>query len=127
MYFQGRRVMESCDSIQGSQPLSRYGDRRATILPSVLPVISLQRSWGLHRFEPVNWTGLLPPRAMLLTRQGISLTMLLHCVATMGAGHFCQLLHVAMQVGLYLLQWELDSGVQSLRILDTHSASNLSC
>ncbi len=53
--------------------------------------------------------------------------MLLHCVATMGAGHFCQLLHVAMQVGLYLLQWELDSGVQSLRILDTHSASNLSC
>lgn len=32
---------------------------------------------GLHRFEPVAWTGLLPPRAMLLTRQGISLTLLL--------------------------------------------------
>ena len=43
MYFQGRRVMEPCDSIQGSQPLSRYGDRRVTVLPSVLPVVSLQR------------------------------------------------------------------------------------
>src|SRR5712692_8637256 len=60
MYFQGRRVMESCDSIQGSQPLSRYGDRRVTILPSVFPVIPLQRSCGLHRFEPVILDGITP-------------------------------------------------------------------
>ena len=55
---------------------------------------------------------------MLLTRQGISLTLLLHGVATVGADHFCRLLHVAMQVGLYLFQLWLDSGVQSLRILN---------
>ena len=55
---------------------------------------------------------------MLLTRQGISLTLLLHGVSTVGTGHLCQLLHVAMQVGLYLLQVTLDSGVQSLRILN---------
>ena len=36
----------------------------------------------------------------------------------MGTGHFCQSLHVAMQFGLSLIQLELDSGVQSLRILE---------
>jgi hypothetical protein len=55
---------------------------------------------------------------MLLTRQGISLTMLLRDHIIAGAGHFCRLLHVAMQVGLYLFQPGLDSGVQSLRILN---------
>ena len=45
--------MEPCSSIQGSQPLSRYGDRRLTILPSVLPVAHLHAPCGLHRFEPV--------------------------------------------------------------------------
>ena len=40
------------NSIQGSQPLSRYGDRVATILPSVLPATHLRVSGGLHRFEP---------------------------------------------------------------------------
>ena len=66
-------VLWSEGSIQGSQPLSRYGDRAITILPSVLPAALLQAPGGLHRFEPVIWTGSLPPRAMLLTRQGISL------------------------------------------------------
>src|SRR5207253_5853910 len=33
-------------SIQGSQPLSRYGDRAITILPSVLPAALLQRREG---------------------------------------------------------------------------------
>ena len=36
----------------------------------------------------------------------------------MGTGHFCQSLYVAIQVGLSLIQLELDSGVQSLRILE---------
>src|SRR5436853_6117954 len=38
---------------RGAQPLSRYGDRVVTILPSVLPATHLRRSGGLHRFEPV--------------------------------------------------------------------------
>ena len=37
----------------------------------------------------------------------------------MGTGHFCRSLHVAMQFGLSLIQsTRLDSGVQSLRILE---------
>ena len=39
----------------------------------------------------------------------------------MGTGHFCRSLYVAIQVGLSLIQLELDSGVQSLRIFDTNS------
>jgi hypothetical protein len=120
--------MELGRSIQGfSIPESLRGSLCVlTILPSVLPVTHLHASCGLHRFEPVEWTGSLPPRAMSLTRQGISLTLLLHGIATIGAGHFCRLLHIAMQVGLYLHQRSsLDSGVQSLRILDTESS--LSC
>src|SRR5207249_11808081 len=55
----------ACSSIQGSQALSRYGDRSSrTILPSVLPSTCLYTPGGLHRFEPVIWSGLLPPRAM---------------------------------------------------------------
>lgn len=46
-------------------------------LPSVLPTVHLQEApRGLHRFEPVCWTESLPPGAMLLTRQGISLCLL---------------------------------------------------
>src|SRR4030095_9882305 len=36
----------------------------------------------------------------------------------MGTGHFCRSLYVAIQFGLSLIQLELDSGVQSLRILE---------
>jgi hypothetical protein len=53
IYFQGRRVMKSFDSIQGSHTLSRYGDRRLAILPSVLPTTSCKRREGstdLSRF-----------------------------------------------------------------------------
>ncbi len=73
---QGRRVMEPDDSIQGSHPLSRYGDCQVTILPSVLPATACMLSVGLHRFEPVARPGSLQARAMLLTRQGTSLW---HC------------------------------------------------
>src|SRR5262249_49430392 len=69
--------MESSDSIQGSQPLSRYGDRRVDDLTLGItrgtPARHRVGSTELSRFF---WTGLLPPRAMLLTRQGISLTLL---------------------------------------------------
>src|SRR5436190_5466645 len=43
----------------GISPLSRYGDPKSLrILPSVLPVTSLQEtSCGFHRFEPVRWNG----------------------------------------------------------------------
>jgi hypothetical protein len=41
----------------GISPLSRYGIQLALVLPSVLPVMSLQTSCGLHRFEPVRWNG----------------------------------------------------------------------
>src|SRR5262245_25223539 len=53
-------------------PESLRGSHRA-ILPSVLPSARLRAPVGFHRFEPVLWTGSLPPRAISLTRQGISL------------------------------------------------------
>src|SRR4249919_1420902 len=37
-----------------------------------------------------------------------------------GPGHFCLTLHVAMQLGLYLPGLAALSGVQSLRILESH-------
>jgi hypothetical protein len=49
---------------RGAQPLSRYGDCVATVLPSVLPATPLRVPGGLHRFEPVAKLGLLPARAM---------------------------------------------------------------
>ena len=52
----------------------------------------LQTSGGLHRFEPVVWTGSLPPRAMSLTRQGISLscvTFLMEWVSRFCSAHLC--------------------------------------
>ena len=71
--------MESFESIQGLSTLeSLRGSELLRILPSVLPVTSLhETSCGLHRFEPVDGTVLPPPRAMLLTRQGISLRAML--------------------------------------------------
>ncbi len=35
-----------------------------TVLPSVLPATLLQAPGGFHRFEPVVWTGSLPPGAI---------------------------------------------------------------
>src|SRR5437773_12208609 len=71
--------MGSFDLIQGLSTLeSLRGFELLRILPSVLPVTSLhETSCGLHRFEPVDGTVLPPPRAMLLTRQGISLRHML--------------------------------------------------
>src|SRR5580765_4388149 len=66
--------MELESPIQGSHPLSRYGDRA---LPRSYPRYCPRRLHapvGFHRFEPVDGSGSLPPRAMLLTRQGISLS-----------------------------------------------------
>src|SRR5262245_59089505 len=99
---QGRRFMRPFSHIQGSQTLSRYGDRITTTLPSVLPAAPLQAPRGLHRFEPVDWTGSLPPGAVSSTRQGISLDLVAPRYVAAGAGHFCRPLHVAMQSGLYL-------------------------
>jgi hypothetical protein len=93
----------------GISPLSRYGIQLALVLPSVLPVMSLQTSCGLHRFEPVVGAVLPPSWAMLLTRQGISLAPYLRVRAEMHyltwakqRVPFTLLLHVAMQMGLYL-------------------------
>jgi hypothetical protein len=93
----------------GISPLSRYGIQLALVLPSVLPVMSLQTSCGLHRFEPVAGAVLPPSWAMSLTRQGISLGPYPSCLCR-NAFHtwakqrvpFTLLLHVAMQMGLYL-------------------------
>src|SRR5713226_6776383 len=43
----------------------------------------LQTPGGFHRFEPVDWTGLLPSRAVSSTRQGISLDL---CCSTKCGG-----------------------------------------
>jgi len=61
-------------AIQGSQPLSRYGETSCLeSYPRYCPSTYLRTSLGFHRFEPVVGTVLPPSRAMLLTRQGISL------------------------------------------------------
>jgi hypothetical protein len=112
--------MAPLSAIQGSHTLSRYGDRSITILPSVLPAALLQAPGGLHRFEPVVWTGSLPPRAMLLTRQGISLNVVAHAICSLPWGP-------SISVGLCMSPYSSDfiinllrhrrlSGVKSLRI-----------
>ncbi len=112
--------MALLSAIQGSHTLSRYGDRSITILPSVLPAALLQAPGGLHRFEPVIWTGSLPPRAMLLTRQGISLNIVAHAMRSLAWGP-------SISVGLCMSPYSSDfiinllrhrrlSGVKSLRI-----------
>ena len=78
---QGRRVMAS-SAIQGSHPRVVTGSQLALVLPSVLPVMSLQTSCGLHRFEPVAGAVLPPSWAMSLTRQGISLIVFFHVKTT---------------------------------------------
>jgi hypothetical protein len=77
--------MGSFDLIQGLSTLeSLRGFELLRILPSVLPVTSLhETSCGFHRFEPVVETMLPLSRAMLLTRQGISLTSYLRDRAEM--------------------------------------------
>jgi hypothetical protein len=103
--------MGSFDLIQGLSTLeSLRGFELLRILPSVLPVTSLhETSCGFHRFEPVVGTMLPLSRAMLLTRQGISLASYLRDRAEMHyltrakqRVPFTLLLHVAMQMGLYL-------------------------
>src|SRR5439155_7278297 len=98
---QGRRVMKLGKLHPGISPLSRYGDCLATILPSVLPAAPCKMLVGLHRFEPVARPRSLLARAMLLTRQGTSLSSVTPGFRR-GAGRFRQPLHVAMQLGLYL-------------------------
>jgi hypothetical protein len=93
-------------------PESLRGSESLRILPSVLPVTSLhETSFGFHRFEPVVGTMSPLSRAMLLTRQGISLgpysVFVQKCTSHNGAKQrvpFTLLLHVAMQMGLYLHQ-----------------------
>jgi hypothetical protein len=98
--------MRSEERIQGSHTLSRYGDRaqRELCLDLTLGITrgALQAPGGLHRFEPVCWTESLPSGAMLLTRQGISLSLLPLRPEPERAGHFCRPPHVAMGYGLYL-------------------------
>ena|ERR1700730_6294537 len=62
-------------AIQGSQPLSRYGESDVTLnlTLGIAHNALAQTLLGFHRFEPVVGTVLPPPRAMSLTRQGISL------------------------------------------------------
>src|SRR5437016_3461966 len=69
--------MESVDSIQGSQPLSRYGDSFANeSYPRYYPRRTCKRApVGLHRFEPVEWNGITSAPGNSITRQGISLRL----------------------------------------------------
>src|SRR6266404_4980377 len=81
--------------------------------------ISSLKSLRFHRFEPVIGIVSPLPWAMLLTRQGISLCS---CKSTtydrFTSSMLCiLLLHVAMQMGLYLHRRVSAFGVQSLRIL----------
>ena len=74
---QGRRLMGSI-SIPSEDPQSssRYGDSNANsnlTLGITRDAPAYIASVGLHRFEPVNRAVSPPLRAMLLTRQGISL------------------------------------------------------
>jgi len=92
-----------------SSPESLRGSNLRSILPSVLPATYLQKpSLGFHRFEPVNGTVLPPPRAMLLTRQGISLELFLSNTSRCQVSNSQLLLHVAMQTGLYLHRFITD-------------------
>ena len=75
---QGRRLMKPCGLIQGFSTLESlrgkgFGFRLSPILPSVLPAAHLPRWWGFTDLSRLNGTVSPPPRAMLLTRQGISL------------------------------------------------------
>ena len=90
-----------------------------TILPSVLPAALLQAPGGLHRFEPVIWTGSLPPRAMLLTRQGISLNFVAHLLSTRWGPDISADLCMSPCSSDFLfdlLRHRRSSGVKSLRI-----------
>jgi hypothetical protein len=80
--------------------------RLPRILPSVLPSTHLYtRRWGSTDLSRLSGTVLPPSRAMLLTRQGISLG---HVIDFVEVFHSLEIkvilltLHVAMQIGLYL-------------------------
>src|SRR3974390_1163071 len=107
---QGRRVMESSDSIQGLSTLeSLRGSELPRILPSVWPAIPCRYRVGSTDLSRLTRTVLPPSRAMSLTRQGISLIDLFHMNRPYGtSGVFLSrsLLHVAMQMGLYLHRGE---------------------
>jgi hypothetical protein len=47
--------MEPRGSIQGSQPLSRYGDQSLDLTLGITRAVLQQPSLGFHRFEPVVW------------------------------------------------------------------------
>ena len=84
----------------GISPPSRYGDRDLPGLTLGIARGALLTPVGFHRFELEVRTGSLPPRAVSSTRQGISLDLV--APRSVGAGHFCRPLHVAMQSGLSL-------------------------
>src|SRR5579863_7151010 len=101
--------MESRDSIQGlSTPESLRGSESPRILPSVLPAIPCRYRVGSTDLSRLTGTVLPPSRAMLLTRQGISLGSFLSEINHRGEQRvpFTLLLHVAMQMGLYLHRGE---------------------
>ena len=91
-------------------PESLRGSESLRILPSVLPVTSLhETSCGFHRFEPVKWNGVAtaPGNVTYPTRNFAR-----SCLRDRAEMHyltwakqrvpFTLLLHVAMQMGLYL-------------------------
>src|ERR1700758_2978492 len=74
--------MESFDSIQGLSTLeSLRGSESPRILPSVLPAIPCRYRVGSTDLSRLTGTVSPPSRAMLLTRQGISLDLFL-CKST---------------------------------------------
>jgi len=101
MAFRPSRVLNPW-VVTGFQPLLD--------LPSVLPVTSLQTSCGLHRFEPVIERCRHRPGQCYLPdkefRLGLTFVFVQKCTLT-GVKQrvpFTLLLHVAMQMGLYLHQ-----------------------
>src|ERR1700676_2148777 len=103
--------MGSFDLIQGLSTLeSLRGFELLRILPSVLPVISLQTSCGFHRFEPVEWNGVAtaPGNVTYPTRNFATLgpfilfrSARVRCSRNIQAEGQNAFLHIAMQIGLY--------------------------
>ena len=101
---QGRRVMRSCERIQGSHPLSRYGDRAscARSYPRYYPwrpcrrqegFTDLSRSYRRNRFHLGQF---------YLPDKEFRSTLLPLRVSAKRAGHFCRPPRVATRDGLYL-------------------------
>jgi hypothetical protein len=101
--------MKLCSSIQGSQPLSRYGDQSLDLTLGITRDVLQQPSLGLHRFEPVVWNDVatVPGNVTYPTRNfALALLPRLCRNAALPRSErrvpFTLLLHVAMQMGLYL-------------------------